>query len=176
MSGGDEIAAEGTAAQFAERLRDEYDIDLGQQFTDGYDSLDDVIENAQHDRITEQDGGQAQGSRGERDDELSTGQTIHDEYDWLGKPVTAAGQMIGGEFVAMSDWSGGIIEDDELPPEHKVYTEGEQPKGEEADSWVIPGDDAGYGEGYDSGYDDGYNEGYDQAAEEWGGESDDSWA
>jgi hypothetical protein len=174
MSSGDDVAPEqGTVGQFAERMRDEYGVDLGQQFTDGFDNMSDIIDNAQHQQLTQDDtppqpGQQAHDFRGT---ELLTGQTVHDADHWLGKAVDGAGELVGGQFQATGDWSGGVIEDAATPLEHRVYTPGEQPEGEKNTSWVLPdGSTEGAGafdEGFDRGYDTGWNEGYDQAAEDW---------
>src|SRR5215213_5474366 len=108
MSSGDDVAAEqGTVGQFAERMREEYGVDLGHQFTDGFDNMSDIIDNAQHEQLTQdepagaQHGQQAHDFRGT---ELLTGQTVHDAEHWLGKAVAETGVMEGGEFMAVSGW------------------------------------------------------------------------
>jgi hypothetical protein len=188
MSSGDDFQSDDTPfGEFAQQLQDDSGVDLRSMLSD--DRMQ-TQQEQHHEQEQHHPQGQQHHAQGPPDithGGMEDGQTIHDAAHWLGKPVEGAGDMVAGQFVASGDWSGGIVEDDVTPLEHRVVTD-DHGKVTSAD-WVDTDgskiadhqyeadnktDDGSYfyyndgsdalDESYDSGFDDGYQEGFDDAA------------
>ena len=194
MSSSEQFAEDTALGQLAQRLQEEHGIDLSEHVPDDGETFREMV-----DRVVQEEGVGTLPQAGDDStyagappvggsNELQDGQTIHDAAHWLGKPAEETGEFVGGEFVATSAWGGGIIEDDVIPLEHRVYSEGEAPAGEVEASWVLPdgsqiedtqfqhsdGDEGSYfyyddsaslDEAYESGYEDGISDGADEAGQ-----------
>jgi hypothetical protein len=209
MSAADDVAAEDTPfGNYVQQVEDSTGVNLAQGLSpDQIDQLNADAEARQRERESAADRDDPDGDDDRRDPHATPnavtggyedGQTIHDRDHWLGKAADTTGVMEGDKFVQTSSWSGGVLEDDEKPPEHVVYTDGhgkvDTVDGVAAAAWVQPdgsfahdklyddpdtADETGDGPSqdrassdgtYDDGVEDGYQDGWDDATDSFGDE------